>query len=82
MKRILLLTSFIFVCFNLFGCTTYVTAPPPGVGEWRCNVHNARGQAWNIRGFDQQAAVNNAMRVCVRNSQYARNCQISNCYMN
>ncbi|MEO8402774.1 MAG: hypothetical protein ABI597_13465 [Gammaproteobacteria bacterium] len=79
MKHVLKLTGFIFVCINLFGCVTTVEAPQ---GGWRCNVHNARGQAWNIRGFDQQAAVNNAMRVCVRNSQYARNCQISNCYMN
>ncbi len=69
MKKNLLALGLMFACVSL-----------SAHADWRCNVHNARGQGWSIRGVTHDIAVNNAMRVCIRNSRYARNCQVTNCY--
>ncbi|MEO8402086.1 MAG: hypothetical protein ABI597_09890 [Gammaproteobacteria bacterium] len=72
MKRSLLIVSLIIGCISM----------SVAQADWRCNVHNARGQGWNIRGWDHVAAYNNAMRVCARNSADSRNCVVVSCFRN
>lgn len=69
MKRNLLCLS---ICLAFFSLSAHA--------DWYCNVHNARGQSWSIHGWDKVAAGNNAMRVCIRNSEYAHNCVVTRCY--
>lgn len=47
--------------------------------DWRCNAHNARNQNWTGYGPTRAAASAQVMRICVRNSKYARNCVIDSC---
>jgi len=69
MKKLLVILG---VCLSLMSLSAHA--------DWRCRVHNARGQVWFIRGLTHDYAVNNALRVCVRNSAYARNCVVTGCW--
>lgn len=45
----------------------------------QCKVHNARGQVWYGTAPTRAGATANAMRFCVRNSVYAKNCVVDWC---
>lgn len=65
------------------GCSGTGSAPVAAAsGSWQCNVANARGQSWSAMGPTRALAAARAIHICVGNSAYARNCQISRCFPN
>jgi hypothetical protein len=51
----------------------------PAVFAAQCQAHNARGNVFVAGGVSRADATANVMARCVRNSAYARNCQIDWC---
>ncbi len=56
-----------------------VAAMSSALAGWQCRVHNAKGQVWYGTAPTRSIATSHAMKYCVRNSTYPRNCAIDWC---
>ena len=47
--------------------------------NWKCSVHNGKGQTWDGTGPTRAVALGNAMEFCSKNSVKAKNCVVNEC---
>lgn len=64
---------------TLISCIVSLMCVSGAYANWQCTATNAKNQTWIGIGVTRAAAAATVMRICTKNSAYARNCQIASC---